>query len=316
MISEAQTIAISGHTNPDGDALGSILALTHGIEKAFPEKTLIPVLADDHSIPKMYEFLPAAQRLSLASSCELAPDLFISVDTPKLSRLNNSQALFERAAHTLAFDHHPDMEDFADLSIKAAHQASTSCIIADFLQAGKFEFTAKLAQCVLVGIITDTGRFQYQNTTAHCMELAAQMMQFGADPTEISLQIYQNTSLGNLKLESLVTQRIQLTESRRCAYSYVLQDDFEACGAQHDEAEGLIDIVRRIRGVEFCLLLRENGSRTGLRGNLRSKSSVDIAALARKFGGGGHAAAAGFTLDAMSVDEALELLIPELEALG
>lgn len=315
MISEAQSIAVSGHTNPDGDALGSVLALVHGIRANFPDKTLVPVLADERELPLMYRFLPGCDDFVCASSIEFEPDLFISVDTPKLERLKDARPLFERAKAHLAFDHHPDMEDFAELAIKASHQASSSCMVADFFIDRALVINRQMAQCILVGIITDTGRFQYQNTTAHSLELAAKMVQVGADPAEIALQVYQSSSLGNLKLESVVAQRIRLSVSGRVAYSYVLQEDFDNCQAQRDEAEGLIDIVRRVRGTEFCLLLREMPEGRGVRGNLRSKSSVDIAVLARKFGGGGHAAAAGFTLEQLTVDEALALVIPELESL-
>lgn len=305
LIREAQSIAICGHTNPDGDALGAGLALFHALSSGFPDKDMALLLADEAPVPEMYRFLAGSENYKPASFYTKSPELFISVDTPNPQRLRLAQEVFERADKTLALDHHPDMSPFALCSIKSSDQAAASCLVYELIDEMGIPFTREAAQAILVGIITDTGRFQYQNTNGPALEIAARMVEAGADPAEVSLQVYQSASLAYLKLESLVTQRIECLYEGRLAYSWVREEDFQITGACRDESDGLIDVVRRLKGAEVCLLLREETSQGHVRGNLRSKSERDIACVARALGGGGHAAAAGFSVQG-SLDEVKE----------
>lgn len=310
-IESAQSIVISGHTNPDGDCLGSALALYHIINKKYPQKEVQVVTADDSPIPRTLNFLPGSESIIYASEYSGYPDLFISVDTPKLERLKNSQAVFERATLTIAFDHHPDFEDFAHTNFGDASKSSCSVAIFLFAKALGLEPWKEMATCVYVGLVTDTGRFQYQNTNYEGLMVAAESVQAGADPANIALEVYQSCSLEYLHLESLVSARIQTLANGHIVYSYVRDEDFNKTGAKKSESDGLIDTLRRIKGADICLLLRDNHTKSQVRGNLRSKTNFDVARVARQMGGGGHRVAAGFTSDG-SLESVFDTIMPLL----
>lgn len=311
LINQSHTIVISGHTNPDGDALGSGLALQICLRTLFPDKDVVHVIANDHDIDRHYRFLPYVHESVPASEYRGNIDLFISVDTPNPSRLANSEQLFSRAQHTLAFDHHPDMTSFAQVSIKREHEAAVGCVVWDFAQFLNYTPSAEFATCILCALMTDTGRFQYQNANSYAFYVAGDMVSYGADPSVVSGAVYQSNSVNFLRLQGIVSDRLKTFESGKIAISYVTNEDFAATGAQRDECDGLIDIVRSVENSEICLFLREEPFGGKVRGNLRSKTSADIGQIARKLGGGGHRAAAGFTAEG-SVDEVLERLVPLL----
>ena len=154
--------------------------------------------------------------------------------------------------------------------------------------------------------MTDTGRFQYQNADARAFSLGAEMVSRGAEPAHIGSAFYQNRTLASVKLEAAAISHLRLIAGGSAALSYVSADDMAACGAVKADAEPLVDILRSIAGVRVACMLREQPD--GVRGSLRAKDDTDVSALARRFGGGGHRAAAGFSVKDASVLEAVELL--------
>ncbi|MDO5044123.1 MAG: bifunctional oligoribonuclease/PAP phosphatase NrnA [Coriobacteriia bacterium] len=315
-IESAQLIAISGHTNPDGDCIGSGLSLAHAIKHAYPHKEVQMLAADDSDIPRAIQFLPGSKDIIWASKYEKDPDLFISVDTPKLERLRNSQEVFERSTLRIAFDHHPDFEAFADINFGDASASSCSIVLSRFFEELDFDLTQEMAECIYTGLITDTGRFQYQNTNAESFEVAAKAIKAGVKPDLVSLHVYQSLRLEYLHLEALVFARTELLADGSLAYSYVKDQDFEDTGATKTESDGLIDSIRRVNGANICLLLRENTSKGEVRGNLRSKTDYDVAKIAQIVGGGGHKAAAGFHTKG-NLQSVFDELIPAIyEMLG
>ena len=315
LITQAQTIALSGHTSPDGDALGSALGLGQAIERLFPEKDVHFLLADDADVPRVLRFLPGADRFERASAYDGVPDLFIMVDSPYPGRVNHAEAVFNRARRTAVFDHHPACREVADAVVRDVHAAACAVIIEKFLRAAHVEIDAPIATCLMTGIVTDTGRFQYQNADAAAFCSAAALVAAGADPAWIALNVYQSQRPEYLRLKGLVMKRLMVcpVEGGAIAYSFAKQEDLDRCGVNPDECDGLIDIVRSVGGVDVCLFLRETGDGK-VRGNLRSKSALDVSRVAEELGGGGHVAAAGFTF-AGGVDEALAAVLPRLRAL-
>lgn len=312
-IEGAQTIAISGHTNPDGDALGSLLGLGASIRAQFPDKRVDYLLADNGAIPRIYQFLPGAHELTPAALCNASYDLFISVDVPTLERMNDSAAIAKRARGRVVIDHHPTCEEFGDVTVRVTSAAATAVLVEELLNAAGWPVTPDIASCLLTGVMTDTGRFQYQNANPSAFACASRLVDAGAQPARIALEVYQSQRLEYLHLESIVMSRIETRAAGRVAYSYAFANDLVECGAKSAECDGLVDIVRQVAGTELCLFLRE--SEPGVvRGNLRSKGSIDISGIAVELGGGGHAAAAGFTFHG-EVSEAAELVLPKLEAL-
>lgn len=311
LIRAADTIAISGHTNPDGDALGSVLGLGLALRRHFPLKRVTTLLADDAPIPRVYRFLPGSEDLVPATRYTEDPDLFISVDAPSLERLEDSAAVARRTASCLTIDHHPAREEFADAVIRRPEAAATAVLVADMLAAAHIELDPAIATCLFCGIVTDTGRFQYQNANPESFACAARLVAAGADPSRVALEVYQSQRLEYLHLEAVVLGRIRTAAEGRVAYSYATSDDLESCGVGHDECDGLVDAVRQVAGAEVCMFLKDGKTPGLVRGNLRSKGDLDVSTVAARHDGGGHKAAAGFSYKG-TVEQALDALLPEL----
>ncbi len=312
LIEAATEIVICAHTNPDGDALGSELALSQIINQHWEGKHVTNLLADDDAVPRLYRFLPGADSFVRASEYEGDPDLFIVVDLSVKSRLNKAQEVLERAKHVAVLDHHPDGEGFGDVALIRSDAAAAGVVIAEFALYLGANITPDIANCLFCAIVTDTGRFQFQNADSEAFECASMLVDAGASPSMISLYVYQSFRLAYLHLESVVMGRIVTFSSGRIAYSYATRTDLERTGASPDECDGLIDVVRSVDGAELALFLKETADGK-VRGNLRSKGDLDISGVARAMGGGGHKAAAGFTSEC-GIDATLAAVLPQLQA--
>ena len=313
-IRDAERIAISGHTNPDGDALGSALGLGLAIRERHPEKQVAFLLADAAPVPRVLRFLPHADEFVPASSYMGAPDLFIAVDAPSLARLELSAAVAERAPRRAVIDHHPAASEYTDAVVRDPDAAAAALLVADLLRSYEVPISAEVATCLFAGLVTDTGRFQYQSATSDAFACASLLVEAGADPARIALEVYQSQRIEYLRLEALVVNRIETLEGGRVAYSYAKNVDLQRFRVDHDECDGLIDLVRQVAGVEVALFVRECRTPGMVRGNLRSKYGHDVSRVAELFDGGGHAAAAGFSRHG-TVEETLGAVLPRLEEL-
>ena len=313
LIDQAHTIAICAHTNPDGDALGTELGLLHIIRAHWTGKQVACLLADDAPVPRIYRFLPGAGELMPAAAYEGTPDLFISVDLSVASRLADAQSVLNRSRHARIIHPHPCDAPFGDAWYIRPSAAAASVLVEEFALHLGVPLTPDMGLCFLCGIITDTGRFQYQNTDAEALVASSLLVAAGADPAMVSLNVYQSFRLEFLHLKAAVMARVVTFAHGRIAYSYATSADLERTGASLDEADGLVDVVRSVAGSEIALFLKEvPGGK--VRGNLRSKTGLDVSGVARELGGGGHMAAAGFTFEG-DVDEALSTVLPKLRAL-
>lgn len=293
----ARRVAVVGHTDPDGDALGSVLAMTAIIERRWPHVLVQPLLANDRPVDGAYLFLPGVRRFVPAVRYDGVPDLLISVDTPMPSRLADAQAVLLRAKATAAFDHHPTMEPFAQVNVLHADAAAAGVIVHDFMEYAGVVPTRDIATCILTAVMTDTGRFQYQNTDAHALRVAAAMLEAGGSTVEVATNVYQSFSPAALSLKGMVLSRLSTDATGEVAFSYVTARDMRDVGAAPGDCESLIDDVRSLAGTKACLFMREQPDGS-LRGNLRAKVEwLDVSAVAQRFGGGGHRAAAGFTTE-------------------
>ncbi len=312
LIEAATEIVICAHTNPDGDALGSGLALAQLISQHWEGKHVVNLLADDDAVPRLYRFLPGADAFVRPSDYDGKPDLFIAVDLCVAGRLNEAQRVLERAKHVAVLDHHPSEDPFGEVALIRSDAAAAGVIIAEYALYLGANITPDIANCLFCAIVTDTGRFQFQNADSEAFECASMLVDAGASPSMISLNVYQSFRLAYLHLESVVMGRIVTFSGGRIAYSYSTRTDLERTGALSDECDGLIDVVRSVEGSELALFLKET-SDGKVRGNLRSKGNLDISGVARAMGGGGHKAAAGFTSDC-GIDATLAAVLPQLQA--
>jgi len=302
----SEHVVVGSHTNPDGDAFGSVLGLTLALREAGIDA--IPTFADTEQTPTTYDFLPGTALFVPYIEIE-SPDVFVALDTPSLSRLNGAEDLARSASSIVVFDHHPDNSRFGEINIVQPDKAATAQLVWEFLAVLDIRPTSDIALCCYTGLITDTGRFTYSNTTAQAVRAAAEMIDAGVDAAEAARLIYQEKTLASLELEAKVLSRLTFANHGKVAYSWCTDEDFRVTDALMSDAEGLPDVIRRIRGVEVVALLRIGGEE--IKGNLRSKTGFDVSSVARRFGGGGHILAAGFTFIG-SLDQLVHRLMPLL----
>lgn len=306
LIDGARSIVVGAHIDPDGDAIGSTLGLVRALRLAGHDA--VPVLADGVGVPPTYAFLPDSDGYRAASSLA-APDLFIALDTPGLARLGDAETLARQAASLVVIDHHPDNARFGTVSIVDAQASSVGTMVWSLLGALDLPRDGAVATCLYTALVTDTGRFSYSNTTPQALHTAAEMIEAGVDVQTVFTSVYESRSAGSLQLIGRTLERITCVDDGRIAYSWVDSSDFAETGALPAEGENLIDQVRSLGGAAIVFLFKVDGGR--IRVSLRAKSGADVGTVARSFGGGGHAAAAGFTYDGRSAD-LLDALLPAL----
>jgi bifunctional oligoribonuclease and PAP phosphatase NrnA len=218
--------------------------------------------------------------------------------------------LLERAPLTIDIDHHHDNSRFGDVNLIVGDASSTSEVLRDVFAELGVELTPEIAEALYIALVTDTGRFQYTNTTPKALRLAADLVEAGADVHRVFQGIYESVEFAKLKLLARALERAQLFEGGRLVVSYLLKDDFGDVGAEEPYSEGIIDSLRAVEGSEMVALIREPPRNEGPARRISLRSShdeVDVSAVARKLGGGGHRQAAGFSSD-KPIGEIVEFL--------
>jgi phosphoesterase RecJ-like protein len=287
--------------------MGSVLALTLALRDA--GIAAVPTLADaDAAAPQTYAFLPGFALFAPLSDLE-QPDVFVAIDTPSFERLGDAEPMARAAETLIVLDHHPDNDGFGSVSVADPTAAASAQLVWSLLERLEVTPSPEVALCCYVGLMTDTGRFQYDNTSPAALRDAASMIEHGASPAEASRLVYQERSAGSLRLQALAMSRIELLNGGRVAWSWITEPDFAAARARREESEYLPDAIREIGGVDVVVLLREVDGE--VRGNLRAKTGFDVGSVAREFGGGGHRAASGFTW-AGTIDDLLPRLLSRL----
>jgi bifunctional oligoribonuclease and PAP phosphatase NrnA len=306
---DAQTVVLACHVNPDGDALGSLLGLGLGLEKL--GKTVTLLSAD--GVPVPYRFLPEWGRIATeAPKTESAFDLAIGLDAGEFARLGASTVALSQAKTLIDIDHHVTGKEFGQIKLIDAQTASTAELVFDVLNALGIELTREIAQCLLCGVLTDTGGFRFTNVQPRTMLVGAALIAAGASPTEVYESVYENKTLAAQKLLGRALASLSVTEDKKIAWAAVTQKDFLETHATDNDSDGIANAVRIVRGVEVAIFLREsdNGS---FRVSLRAQPGWDVASVAAKFGGGGHKLAAGCTV-AGPLDAAVSALLSHLSA--
>ena len=302
----AHSVVVCGHIRPDGDAVGSVLGLTLALRDA--GVAAVPVLADADDPPRTYDFLPGFALFMHVADLE-TPDVFVALDTPNFDRLGEAEQMARDAEELIVIDHHPDNSEFGDVNIVDSRSAASGQLVWRLVERLETDPSPEVAMCCYVGLMTDTGRFQFDNTTPQTFRDAAEMIEAGVNPAEASRLVYQERTAPSLALQARMMSRITLVNGGRVAYSWMDQADFDEAGALPEEAEYLPDALRQIGGVDAIALLRVADGE--VRGNLRAKTGADVGAVARTLGGGGHRPAAGFTFSG-NLEECLAVLLPLL----
>lgn len=303
----ARDIVVCAHVDPDGDAVGSVLGLTLALDKLGIPVT--PTLADDVPAPGAYAFLPGFDRYRPVSELDV-PDVFVALDTPTPARLGVALPLAECCRDRVIIDHHPDSACFmSSVCTIDPSAASTGELVWELLPQLGVAPDSDIATCLYTSLVTDTGRFQYTNTSPRTLRNAADMADAGVDLHSIYAHVYESRSAGALELVGRTLSRITLANGGAVAYSWIDDEDLAECRVTASETETLIDQVRQLRGVDAVFLVKFQQGQAKV--SLRSKGQADVGSVARALGGGGHRAAAGFTWHG-PMDALLDELLPRL----
>jgi phosphoesterase RecJ-like protein len=292
------------HENPDGDALGSLLAATLALRRLGKDADMY--LPGRTPLPGEYGFMPLDD-LTREPPGDATERVLFAVDCAKKERIGDDAAP-ARAPLVLNVDHHHDNTRFGDLNLIVADASSTGEILRDLFAELGVELTPELAEPLYIAIVTDTGRFQYANTTPKALRLAAELVEAGADIHAVFQQVYESVEFAKLKLLARALDRAEVLEGGRIVVSHLLRTDFGEVGASEPYSEGIIDYLRAVEGAELAVLIREqlNDDAPAYKGSLRSSiDELDVSAVARRFGGGGHRQAAGFSTD-LPLEEIVE----------
>lgn len=291
---------VCGHVSPDGDCIGSQLGLAAALRAA--GKHVACVLARDDGFEKPFAFLPGAEGLVPAIRYEGPCKTFVAVDVPTRERIGDAVALLDQSEASVTIDHHAVDSTMTELVYVDPDAAAAALLVWQIAGLLGVDRQGAIAQCCYTGVVTDTGRFQYQNTDAFALRSAADMVEAGADVSLVARKVFQSRSIPSLRLESRAVERMRFGLGGGLVMSWVVQEDFDELGASRPDAEQLVDALRSIAGVRVACLLREQDG--DVRGNLRAKDDSDVSVVARSLGGGGHVAAAGFTLRGCGIEEA------------
>jgi bifunctional oligoribonuclease and PAP phosphatase NrnA len=305
---------LTTHENPDGDALGSLLAAKLGLSGL--GKDAVMYLYGQVPLPAEYGFmdLDGLKR-------DLPPDVgervLIALDCANESRIGaDHRALLEASPLVVDIDHHHDNTRFGDVNVIVPDASSTGEILRDLLRLIQVELSPEIAEALYIALVTDTGRFQYTNTTPRALRLAAELVEAGANLHRVFQGVYESVEFAKLKLLARALGRAEVYEGGRLVIAYLLRDDFLEVGAVEPYSEGIIDYLRAVEGSDMAVLIREPPTRGGPkhRVSLRSRGDeLDVSAIARKAGGGGHRQAAGFSSE-LPLDELIAFIRQQFSA--
>ncbi|SDK47142.1 DHH family phosphoesterase [Natronincola ferrireducens] len=285
-------IAVISHIQPDGDSLGSLLAMGMAL------KTLcsnIYIYTND-IFPRKYYFLPGHQYIEeYNEDNNLFFDICFVLDCGDPQRLGYSKNILDKSKTIINIDHHISNTEFGNINILDPQASSTCEMVYNLLKDYNFQFNQEIATCLYTGIATDTGNFVYDNTTSYTHRIVAELMEYKIDLHEISYNLYQNKSLKNIKFLGYILNHMEIEFAGKVAIITVDQNLMKEFDITPNDIDGVINYARDIEGIEIAILLKES-SQNEVKVGFRSKSYVDVSALARKFGGGGHKKASGATM--------------------
>ena len=305
---------LTTHENPDGDALGSLVAMNE-ILRALGKDTAMFMSAEEFPLPYEYRDLPVSGMLhALPDDADERTIVFLdcgNIDRMPVTFLRRDDA------HIVNIDHHHDNTRFGTANLVVDGASSTAEIIWDLNKDLGVELTQEIAEALYVGLVTDTGKFQYENTTVASHMMAADLLAHGVEVHEIFRRLYENVPFAKLELLARVLSRVERVDGGRLTISYILRSDYEETGADENFSEGIVDHIRALEGTVVAALVREqlkDGREGVLKVSLRaSADEVDVSVIARQQGGGGHRQAAGFSTT-LTRPELVEFLRAEIAA--
>lgn len=283
-------ILVISHISPDGDTLGSALALYLAL---LDMGKGADIYCQD-PVPALYVFLPGAADIKDGALTQ-AYELAISVDCASIDRLGDAQEAFEQAETTICIDHHKSNPKFGQYNLVASETAATAEVLTAFFLHNDIPITAEMANCLYTGLLTDSGQFSFESTSPATLRAGAALVERGARLAQINNRVFRTRSLGRTRLIGRGLSKLRMDAEGKIALIFLTQQDQKDCGAQDADSENLVNYALEIEGVQAGVLIRETPG-GAYKCSLRSSGAFDAAGVAVKFGGGGHAKASGFTL--------------------
>jgi phosphoesterase RecJ-like protein len=306
-LARADTIGVVGHVGPDGDALGSMIGLALAARAA--GRSAVASFSEPFVVPDELAFLDTSV-LVAPSEFPTDLDVAVAVDTSVESRVGELAVPMGGATTLLVIDHHVSDGSWGDIVLIDVQAAATTELVHELIVRLGWPITPEVATALYTGIVTDTGRFQYSSTSPRTHEIAADLLRNGVQPAPIGQRLYEEAPFGFYEVASRVLGRAHLDVDHQFVWSVMTQEDLEASGLEYHQTDALIDLVRIARDAQVACLLKvkEQGV---IKGSLRSRGRVDVAQIARSFGGGGHHNASGFTSHE-PIDVIIEQVVAQL----
>lgn len=304
-IEAADEVVLACHVNPDGDALGSLLAMHH-LCRANGKRSLAS-WPEPFEVAPHYEFMPGLDLATPPGDLPDHPTVMVIFDCGSLQRLGELAVTAKAADSLVVVDHHASNDRFGTVNLVDPDAAASAVLVHRLARRLGWELNREAALCLYVGLVTDTGRFQHSNTTPEVFHLAEELAAYDLPVSTLARELFEKHRFAYLQLVAEALGRAELDPEHSFVYTTISQDDLDRHGVRLDEAEGLIDLVRRTAEAEVSAVLKE--APDGVRVSLRSISTVDVAEIAQQFGGGGHRFAAGFTSD-----EPLDAVVEKIRA--
>lgn len=301
----AERFLLTAHESPDGDALGSLLAMHHVLTQLGKDSVMF-LAAKEFPLPIEYRFLPLEEVFHEAPA-DMADRTVVFLDCGNVDRMP-VEFLTAGGNRVINVDHHHDNTRFGDVNLVDTDASCTAEIVYDLALLLGTRITREIASALYVGLVTDTGKFMYENTGPRTHRIAAELIEAGVDVDDTYRRLYEHVPIEKLRLVARALNGVQRHCDDRLVLTYITAADYEATGAGEEMTEGIIDHLRSLERSKVAAVIRDHGNRgrAARKVSLRSsEGDVDVSAIARRFGGGGHKRAAGF-----STDLELEALVP------
>jgi phosphoesterase RecJ-like protein len=302
-IESAGSLALACHVDPDGDALGSMLAVLHLARAA--GKPVVASWPEPFRVAPHYTYLPGLHLATKPADFPATPDVMITFDCGSIDRLQELGGPARNARDLIVVDHHATNDRYGSINVVDPAAAASAVLVRRLAGSLGWALNRNAAICIYTGVVTDTGRFQYESTTPDVFALAQELSAFDLPIAAMSRQLFEEHRFTYLQLVGAALERAELDTDLRFVATWITRDDLERYGVELEEAEGLIDLVRRASEADVSCVLKETPD--GTRVSLRSVGGTDVGSIAMSFGGGGHRAAAGFTID-RPIPEVLDLI--------
>lgn len=308
VVKDSKNILIISHVNPDGDTLGTMCALQLAIQKQYKKKAEMLILS---KLPKIYEFLPNINEAKTLDKFDRSReyDLVITVDVASLDRLIEAQVLFDKAKFSVNLDHHRTNNGFGNLSIIEPKASSTGEVLYKIIKNLRWQLDLDTAICIYTAILTDTGGFRFENTSAEVFRIAAELTEMGIVPQDLFRKCYESKSKSIMMFQNHCIKKAVFSPDDKIVYTIIYKKDIEKFSATDDATDGIAEALRAIVSTDVSFVVKEVDAKI-CKISMRSKK-LDIAKVCSTFGGGGHKYAAGCTIKT-SCEEAVKKLLEEI----